>query len=64
MVNTKNTTNEYGHCGICKVWFKGADEVKSHFSSEEHKTKATIGMAFIHHYFGLPEDNQTNNKED
>ncbi len=64
MVNTKNTTHDYGHCGICKVWFNSSDEVKSHLSSEEHKTNATIGMAFIRRYMGLSEDNQTNNKED
>lgn len=48
----------YGHCGICKVWFNSVDEAKSHFSSEEHKTKAGIIGGYTHFILGAPDDDQ------
>lgn len=38
---------DYGKCGICNVSFNSVEEMKSHFSSEEHRATASIVMAFL-----------------
>ena len=34
-------------CGICDIDFDNIDEVRSHFNSDAHKTRANIAMHIL-----------------